>query len=217
MSILNMGMMEHRARRLLRGWVAVLCLGSTGAVHAQPPLAQPADVKAAFLYRFTHYVEWPKALAPAEAFTIAVLGSDEVVEALRPVLARQRIKDHAATVRAIPSITQIGDAQMLYVGPAYLGSLATITGYLRGRAVLVVTDREGALEDGGMINFVMIERRVRFEISLIAARAASLGIGPGLLSVAVNVRGGPRSSLECGGDRRLGPRHRRCGIEVARR
>lgn len=194
----------------------MVLVGISFAAEAQQPLAQPAAVKAAFLYRFTHYVQWPQPLEPGQPFTIAVLGGDEVAEALIPVLAERRVHDSPAVVRTLSSIKEVDDARVLYVGPAYVGSLVDIATRLRGRPILLVTDRDGALGDGGMINFVMVERRVRFEISLTPVRQSGLNVGAGLLSVAVNVRGGPRSDLECWRrNRSYAPGH--CPMELAAR
>jgi hypothetical protein len=206
--------------RWRRAWLALglgLALAGAGLARADSPLAKPDAVKAAFLYRFTGYVEWPAPLGPDETFTVAVLGSEGVAEALVPMLALHRVQDRPARVQAISSIDDLGDARVLYVGPAFVGSLSAVMQKLRGLPVLVVSDRDGALEDGSMINFLLIEHRVRFEISLGAATAAGLKVGPGLLAVAVNVRGGPRSDLDC---RDLAPssaHQGQCPVQIARR
>jgi hypothetical protein len=83
---------------------------------------------------------------------------------------------------------------MLYVGPGYEGSLAALTARLRGRPVLVVTGRDGALDAGSMVNFLMQSGRVRFEVSMVAARQAGLMISADLLAVAQRVKTGDRSA-----------------------
>jgi hypothetical protein len=197
------------------GMALVFCFGASGTLHARG-LVDPADVKAAFLYRFTGYIEWPGPPDANQPFTIAVLGADDVAASLRVVLARHRIHDRPSVVRTIPSLEELGDASMLYVGAAYMGHLAPVVRATRGRPVLVVSDREGALEDGSTINFVLVDRRIRFEISLDAARGAGLKVGPGLLAVALHVRGGPRSGVLCPPRQRPAARTA-CALQLARR
>ncbi len=204
-------------RRLLAWTLALLCLLGASSVSADPKPVSPDVVKAAFLYRFTNYIEWPGPLGADKAFTIAVLGSDAVAEALVPVLAQHRIFDRPSRVVRISSADSIGDARILFVGAAYVGSLAEVMDAVRGKAVLVVSEREGALQDGSMINFLQVERRIRFEISLTATNAAGLKLGPGLLAVAVNVRGGPRSDLGCLPWNPVPPGPILCPVLVARR
>jgi hypothetical protein len=140
-----------------------------------------------------------------------------VAEALVPMLALHRVQDRPARVQSISSVDELGDARVLYVGPAFVGSLGAVMQKLRGRPVLVVSDRDGALEEGSIINFLLIEHRVRFEISLGAATAAGLKVGPGLLAVAVNVRGGPRSDLDCRDRVPSAPNQGQCPVQIALR
>ena len=161
-------------------------------------------VKAAFLYRFTGYVDWPEAVLRESQFTIAVLGSAEVAEELTRVVARYRVKGLPARVRLVEAPAQASDAHLLYVGADYTGSLRDVIDALGSRPVLVVTDRAGALEGGSVVNFLLIDRRVRFEVSVPAAQKAGLKVSSQLLAVAAHVRGANAPRLDaCGsGDTR---------------
>jgi hypothetical protein len=169
--------------------VLLLCAAS---LPARPAEVYQADaVKAAFLYRFTGYVDWPPEALNQNSFTIAVLDGDGVAAELSRVLAEHSIKNLPARVRIIHSIGESGGAQMLYVGSAYSGSLHGLIDAVGTLPVLVVTDRDGALDEGSTVNFLLDDRHLRFEISLPAANRASLRIGPALLSVAARVLGAP--------------------------
>lgn len=151
--------------------------------------AYPVEaVEAVFLYRFAGYVQWPPPAASSPRFTIAVLGADKVAAELREVLPNHPIQGKPAEVHSIRSVSQIGDAQMLYVGAGYNGNLRAVIDALHGRPVLVVTDKEDGLEAGSTVNFLLIDRHVRFEISTAAARRAGLKISAALLAVATRVR-----------------------------
>lgn len=174
-------------------------------VGAVPPVAAGAEqyredtVKAAFLYRFTGYVDWPEGNVPEREFTIAVLGSDAVLRELQRVVARQQILRRPVRVLQVQVAAQAAKAQVLYVGPEYVGSLQAAVDALASRPVLVVSDQAEGLDSGSTINFLLLDRRVRFEVSLTAAQRAGLRISSELLSVAARVRGAPtRTGLGCG-------------------
>jgi hypothetical protein len=173
----------------------LLCAAFMPAQSAE--VYEAAAVKAAFLYRFTGYVDWPPAALGKPVFTIAVLDSDAVAGELARLLPEHPVKDLPAQVRVIHSIREAAGAEMLYVGSVYTGNLHALIDSLGTRPVLVVTDRDGALDEGSAVNFLMVDRRVRYEISLTAAANAGLQVEPALLSVAVRVLGASHSGISC--------------------
>ena len=146
-------------------------------------------VKAAYLYRITSYVQWP-GTRPADApFTIDVLGDPAIAADLAQLLAQHTVQGHPARMRVITRISDLGDAQMLYIGPAFRGSVRAAIAAVGDRPVLIVTDEDQGLADGSTINFVEDGQHVRFEVSLTAASRAKLNISSQLLSVAARVEG----------------------------
>lgn len=155
-------------------------------------------VKAAFLYRFAGYITWPSEMPAATTFGIAVLGAEAVAQELERVLAGRTIAGRPARVQRIRSIRELDDAQMLYVASGSIERLQGEIASIASKPVLVVTDMPGGLETGSTVNFMLVDRRVRFEISLAAAERARLKISAELLSVAARVEGEPRrSELAC--------------------
>ncbi len=171
--------------------MSVLCaLGgpASGAAAGKTEIYSEASVKAAFVFRFAGYVTWPPESLPPDRFVIAVLGADDVAQNLQSLLAGRALLDRPAQVRRIASIREAGDAQILYVGAAHQGSLRTLLSPLARRNLLIITDEEAGLAAGGTINLRIVEQRVRFEISVEAARRADLSISSDLLALAVRVR-----------------------------
>jgi YfiR/HmsC-like len=187
-----------RCRALLLG--AALLVGLCpwrSAQCAEPEIYTESAVKAVFLYRFADYVQWPaEALAPRK-FTIAVLGADEVATHLQELLPNHPILGLPAQVKQITEVRQLGDAQTLYVGKDYHGSLRALIAALRDRPVLVVSDVQGGLEAGSAVNFVLSEQHVRFEISTVAASQARLKISAELLAVASRIKAGNLPNVGC--------------------
>jgi hypothetical protein len=158
-------------------------------VHAAA--AYPEEtVKAVFLYRFPGYVTWPASMSIPVQFTIAVFGADKVAEQLNALLPEHPIQGRPARVATIQGLGQLGDAQMLYIGPGVTARLGVLIEALKDRPLMIVTDQPGALEEGSTVNFVIEQQHVRFEISTVAAKRSGLLIGSGLLAVAERVKTG---------------------------
>lgn len=158
--------------------------------------AEAAAVKAAFLYRFRGYVQWP-GTRPQE-FTVAVLDDDALVAHLREFLADRPAELRGVRVQSVQSAVDARDAQVLFVGASESARLREHVAAVGERPVLVVSDEAGTLSAGQTINFVTIDRRVRFEVSLGAAQRAGLRIHAGLLNVAARVEGvGPDTNVAC--------------------
>ena len=189
----------HRFSRCMSAGAVLLQLlaGSSAAIspaHAADGYSEDA-VKAAYLYRFAGYVDWPDLGTGSEPFTIAVLGSPAVVQELKHLLPNLTVNHHPAEVREVRGLHDLGRAQILYVGAGHAAFLRTLTP-TQDHPMLLVTDEEGGLDAGGVLNFVTVDRRVRFEVSLTAAERARLKISSELLTVAVRVLGGRRQSRD---------------------
>jgi hypothetical protein len=143
-------------------------------------------VKAAYLFRFASYVEWPPA-APDKPFVIGVFGAEDVAVHLERLTTGITIGGRPMKVARLRSTEDLDGVCILYVGPrVYRGARS-----LRQRAaklpILLVTDNLDGLDDGAVINFIEVNRNLRFEISLQAADRAGLKIDSALLSVAAHV------------------------------
>lgn len=143
-------------------------------------------VKATYLFRFASYVEWPAA-APDQPFVIGVFGAEDVAVHLERLTAGITISGRAAQVRRVRVDDDLDGVRILYVGPrVYRGARP-----LRQRAarlpILLVTDNLDGLTDGAVVNFIEVNRNLRFEISVDAADRAGLKIDSALLSVAARV------------------------------
>jgi hypothetical protein len=176
-------------------WSKALVLGALcAAILACWPLSAGAlhdedEVEAAFLYRFAGYVEWPPEALAGQDFTIAVLGSDNIVHELQRILPQHALKNRAAQVHRIRRLEELRNAQILFVGPRYNDELKSIASRVANRPVLVVSASDHGLDDGSCVNFSFVDRRVRFEVSLTAADHVGLRVSSDLLSVAVHVQG----------------------------
>ena len=169
-------------RRRLLG--LVLLLACAGAAWAQVDEgADEAHVKAAFLYKFTGYVDWPDSAfdPPGASFVIGVQGSPALLGELSQLIAGRKIHERPVQVRSIAAGDSLDGLQVLFVGRSES---------FRGEAsspVLIVTEADGSMPRGSMINFLVIDRHVRFVIALPTVEQAGLRMSSRLLSVAQKV------------------------------
>lgn len=173
--------MDH-VRRALFAALAVW----TGLVAAQPA---ELGIKAAYLYKFGGFVEWPQGAfaAPAAPLVIGVLGADALADELDQAVAGRRVQERPVAVRRLRPGERIEGVHVLFVGAAQDARLAEVAAGVRGRPVLVVGESESATGRGAMINFVVAQNRVRFDVALPAAEAGGLKISARLLGVARRV------------------------------
>jgi hypothetical protein len=197
--------MAHRLGRYVAAAAATLGLL---AMPALPSPLSAADshsedaVKAAYLYRFAGYVDWPEPGSANTLFIIDVIGSPGVARELRHLLTGHLINNRTAQVREISGMRGFGAAQMVYVaaGRAYL--IRRLVPGPSHPSMLLVSDEAEGLNEGSTLNFLSVDRSVRFEVSLTAADRWGLKISSELLGVAIRVRGGKRpteAGLSAGG------------------
>lgn len=193
-----------RARARLGGaplaWALCLLLcalastawGQTSAL-GRNPFASDDQVKAAYLYKFPHYIEWPPAAFPAadSPYVIGVAGSEGVFRELSGIAAGRTINNRPVAIRRLQALDDLAGVHIVYVGGSK-AQQAQWAGEAGKRPILVVTDTEGTAPPGSMVNFVLAEARVRFEVFLGPAEAAGIRINSRMLSVASSViKGSP--------------------------
>lgn len=160
------------------------------------PLALAAEgdaleyaVKATYLYKFAAYVDWPASAfaTPASPIALCIAGDDPFGASLDNAVRDQRIAGRSLVVRRLKSVARDADCHILFAGGAdpQRGQLLAA---VRGSAVLTVTDRHESGGTAGIIDFVMRDNRVRFDIDEGAATRSGLAISSKLLKLALNLR-----------------------------
>jgi len=170
-------------------WLVLVAWSAPGPAPDDAP--QPEfGIKAAFVYKFLGYVEWRAgALGDAGApIVIGVIGANDVAESLRALTAGRAVGDRPVEVRRLRPGESIADVHLLFVGRAESSRIPALATLAQQRGTLLVTDSEGALDDGSMINLLVRQNRVRFEVSLDAAEKAGLKLSSRLLGIALTVR-----------------------------
>ena len=164
----------------------MVVLGATnGAFAADQDSSIPLEyqVKAAVLYKFVRYVEWPQDVLPdtLDTITIGVLGESPITDALRASVEGKEIGGYKVVIRHFGDLADLDFCHMLFIGRSEKENLKKALRRLQGWSTLTVGDAEGFAEKRGMINLVIVENKVRFEINMEAAEEAKLKISSKLL------------------------------------
>jgi hypothetical protein len=156
-------------------------------VHAQS--AGEYQIKAAFLYNFAKFVEWPSSsFSDASApLRICVFGQDPFGQELRDIANEKTVNGRKLLVNQVADLQTAKACHILFIASSEKAQLKQVLESLRGTRALTVSDTKGFVEQGGMINFVLENERVRFEVNQKAAEQAGLKVSSKLLNVAKSV------------------------------
>jgi hypothetical protein len=170
--------------------VLVLMCAETVGGDAMPT-ATEAHVKAVFLYNFTKYVDWPATAfaTTTTPITIGVYGENPFGEDLKNVVVGKSVGGRTVAIRQMDGTGNLAQCQILFVGRSERTHISEILATVKNLAVLTVGESDSFAENGGIINFVKKDDRIRLEINLQAAQQANLRISSKLLSVADVVKG----------------------------
>ena len=189
----------HSWRRVaVMGLVAAWLLVSVPGAIAESGSTPEYAVKAAFLYNFSKFVDWP-----AEAFdrtpdrlVVCVLGEDPFGAELDQTLLGKRVQDKELIARRIRQPSEARSCHMVFVGSSDTYALSDVLEALDGASVLTVAEMPNFAVRGGMIQLSLDANKVRFTINLDAARRARLQMSSQLLRLATQViNGGQEAPL----------------------
>ena len=181
MELLN----RRQTFRTLLCWPLALLLLLSIRLAAQS--AGEYELKAAFLYKFASFVEWPDALKN-EAPCIGVLGEDPFGPNLEEAVKGKSYHGRSFEIRRFKPGQEPHECQILFIGALEPKKLRAVLERLKGAAVLIVGDVPGFCETGGMVNLSLAGNRVQLEINVDAAATAGLHLNSRLLSLAKIVR-----------------------------
>ena len=169
------------------GLLACAAMGAAAADNDGRPLG--AQVKAAYLYKFVGHIEWPPGTFtdPSAPLVIGVLGASDVADELNKLKSARAASDRPVEVRVIKPGDPVRGIQLVFVGSADSSQLRRALEPYKGLPTLTISDVPGGMDAGGIINFVTVDNRIRFEISVGNAERHGLKVSSRLLAVAQRV------------------------------
>ena len=161
-------------------------LGLGLPARAQDAAPSEYQLKAAFVFNFAKFVEWPPEAfsTPASNFIIGIIGDTPFEDFLARAVEKKTINGHPFQFKQCKTLSELKSCHILFVSLSERKRLAEILRAVRGASVLTVSEVENFLPAGGMIQFLMEGNKVRFAINDAAAKQAGLRISYKLLSLA---------------------------------
>jgi YfiR/HmsC-like len=172
---------------LLRSTCLALLFGTLGSMpwarSAAGAEAAEYQVKAVFLFNFSHFVEWPAGAlsAPNQPFAICILGQDPFGTRLDEAVRGEQINQHPLAIKRLQGVGEAGDCQILYIARSEATHVPDILAALDHRSLLTVADMDQGAERGVMIELATENNHIRLRINVEAVRAAGLTISSKLL------------------------------------
>ena len=150
--------------------------------------AEEYQIKAAYLYQFTRFVEWPASSfkSPEADFELCVIGVDRFGVALSQ-LTQKSYNDHNIVLHFLKLADQVRDCQIIYISSSEVNHEAAILAKVVNAPVLTVSSLPGFVEHGGIIGFIYSDNHIRFTINRGACEHHDLVCGAKLLEVAVKI------------------------------
>jgi hypothetical protein len=177
-------------QRILSCIAGLLILLLTTMINTQKVYADANEynVKAAFLFNFAKFVEWPN-----EAFknsqspiVISIVGNDPFERALNEFQSKT-INGRPTVIHRVPSLESLERSHVIFISKSEKDNLPEVLRMAEKWNSLTVGDMKSFMQSGGMINLIKVDNKIGFEINVSAADKANLKMSSKLLKLAVNL------------------------------
>jgi hypothetical protein len=149
------------------------------------------SLKAAFIYNFARFTEWPTdALPPTAAVSACVMGDRDITEALERIVKGRQLAGHAISVSPVEAGGKLRSCQILYMSGLTTSQLAATVTAVRGAPVLTISDAENFVQQGGIAQMFVEDGKMRFNLNLSVSKVSRLQLSSRLLALAAHVHDG---------------------------
>jgi hypothetical protein len=180
-----------RRRRRSAGLAAAAFLLFCSPGRAQD--VTESSLKAAFLYNFAKFTEWPRDVLPATgSFTACVLGDTPVRESLQRTVSGRVLSGRAIAVSDVQLDGELRSCHLLYVSGRTGARTSAVVAALGDAPVLTISELDGFTQLGGIVQLFVANGQMRFNLNLAAARHVRLVLSSKLIVLAAHVRDNPR-------------------------
>lgn len=173
------------------GLALTLALGSAALGRAQSPRAGEYEVKAAFLFHFVQFVQWPP--SSSDTICVGIVGDDPFGPILDQMVKGEAVQGRSLVVRRATQVEGLGTCEVIFIGRSQKARIGDILSVLKDAPTLTVGEVDGFARQGGIINFFLEGKKIRFEINPVAARRRGLKVSSQLLTLGKIVDIDPQS------------------------
>lgn len=152
---------------------------------ALPEPATESRIKAAYLLNFARFVTWPDTAfeSSVSPIVLCVLGNGPIDKAL-PTIQYKRVQNRPLVIRRILTLKELTPCHMLFVGETEAHHVLQVLSELKTRPILTVSSLPEFARRGGMLAFIRVDNKIRFEANITTTRQAGLSISSRLLKLA---------------------------------
>ena len=179
-----------RAARPARAWHSILLASLFTALLPFLATAESeGPIKAAFLFNFARYVEWPAVVFENEttAIRLCVMGENAFDQVVSATVSGRSVGSRPVAVAKVESLDGASGCHLLFLDQSVEAPAPMVAGRLGELAIFTISDQPGFAAGGGIANFILVDQKIRFEINPSAARRAGLKISSSLLRLAKRV------------------------------
>lgn len=155
--------------------------------HRQIDKASEYNLKAAFIYNFTKFIEWKTVTTDSE-FIIGIIGASPINDPLVEVIKTETVDGKKIIIKHFNNTADISVCHILFISRSAGAALEDILAQTTGKSMLIVSEQAGYAKSGTAINFVIINRKLKFEANVKAINAAGLTASSQLLKLAIIVK-----------------------------
>ncbi len=166
--------------------VLMLIICSLAILSAQSPDPREYQIKAAFLFNFTQFVEWPATCFSTDKspFIIGILGENPFGSYLEDMVNGEKVNGHPLVVQHFKTLEEIKICHVLFINLPQTSKLEQVIANLKGRNILTVSDMTDFLQEGGILRFFKKNNKIQFRINPEASKKTNLIISSKLLRLA---------------------------------
>jgi hypothetical protein len=154
------------------------------SISGQKDKASEYNLKAAFIYNFTRYIEWKEGSDENE-FIIGIIGTSPINDPLAEIVKTETVDNKKITIKRFSKPADIGFCHILFISQNAGVALDDILAKTSGKGTLIISEQNGYAEQGTAINFVIINRKLKFEANVKAINSAGLTASSQLLKLAI--------------------------------
>jgi len=177
--------MQILRKVLFRSKLILLLTCGLVFLTAQNPKVEHYQIKAAYVFNFTQFIEWPASAftQEEEPLVIGILGKDPFDSYLEQLVAGEKVIAHPILVKRFNSIAEVS-SHILFINEEDPKVLNEILASLKGRSILTISDTPGFIQQGGMIRFITVNKKIQFQINPDALKEVDLTISSKVLRLA---------------------------------
>ena len=159
----------------------------TAIIYGQPQTeAEELNLKAAFIYNFTRFIEWDDDVFPNE-FVIGIVGNSMIDEPLEEIAQSHKAGSKQIKIRRYSSVNEIEKCNILFISKNVKVSLPEILAKNDLKKTLIISEKANYAQQGAVINFVILDKKLKFEVNKKAMADAGLKVSSQLLKLAIIV------------------------------